>query len=241
MKKFARANQGTCSNQVAIVKPGQHIEKNQVLADGPAMDNGDLALGQNVTIAFMTWHGYNYEDAVIMSERLVKDDVYTTLHIEEYTIDRRTTKLGSEYFTAEVPSAQEEHKRFLDKRGIVVPGAEVKEGDILVGKTTPKAISEPTPEEKLLHSIFSDKAREGRDASLRVPHGGSGIVLDVKVFSRKMVMNSHQMSLKLLKFMSSKREKFLKVIRCLDVMVIRVLFPEFYLLKICHSYQMVLQ
>ena len=185
LKKFARANQGTCSNQVAIVKPGQHIEKNQVLADGPAMDNGDLALGQNVTIAFMTWHGYNYEDAVIMSERLVKDDVYTTLHIEEYTIDRRTTKLGSEYFTAEVPSAQEEHKRFLDKRGIVVPGAEVKEGDILVGKTTPKAISEPTPEEKLLHSIFSDKAREGRDASLRVPHGGSGIVLDVKVFSRK--------------------------------------------------------
>ncbi|HBD05813.1 MAG TPA: DNA-directed RNA polymerase subunit beta [Firmicutes bacterium] len=184
LKKFARANQGTCINQKAIVKLNQEVKAGQILADGPAMENGDLALGQNVTIAFMTWNGYNYEDAVIMSERLVKDDVYTTLHIEEYSIDRRTTRLGDETFTPEVPNASEELKRFLDKRGIITIGAEVKEGDILVGKTTPKAISEPSPEEKLLQAIFSEKTKEGRDSSLRVPHGGSGIVLDVKVYSR---------------------------------------------------------
>lgn len=185
LKKFARANQGTCINQNSIVKIGDRIEAGQVIADGPAMDHGDLALGQNVTIAFMTWNGYNYEDAVIMSERLVKDDVYTTLHIEEYSIDRRSTKLGDEDFTIDVPNVADEAKRYLDLRGIIIPGAEVKEGDILVGKTTPKATSEPSPEERLLMSIFNDKTKEGRDASLRVPHGGAGIVLDVKTFSRK--------------------------------------------------------
>ncbi len=185
LKKFTRANQGTCINQKPIVSLNQSVKAGQILADGPAMDNGDLALGQNVTIAFMTWNGYNYEDAVIMSERLVKDDVYTTLHIEEYSLDRRTTKLGEEVFTAEVPNAPEELKRFLDKDGIIIPGAEVKEGDILVGKTTPKAGSEPSPEEKLLQAVFNDKPKDGRDTSLKVPHGGSGIVLDVKRFSRE--------------------------------------------------------
>jgi DNA-directed RNA polymerase subunit beta len=149
------------------------------------MQNGDLALGQNVTIAFMTWNGYNYEDAVIMSERLVKDDSYTSIHIEKYECECRETKLGAEEITREVPNISEEAKAFLDERGIVVPGAEVKEGDILVGKITPKGVTEPTPEEKLLMAIFSEKTKEGKDTSLRVSHGGAGIVLDVKIFTRK--------------------------------------------------------
>ena len=149
------------------------------------MENGDLALGQNVTIAFMTWNGYNNEDAVIMSERLVKDDSYTSIHIEKYELECRETKLGAEEITRDVPNVSEEAKAFLDERGIVVPGAEVKEGDILVGKITPKGVTEPTPEEKLLMAIFSEKTKEGKDSSLRVSHGGAGIVLDVKIFSRK--------------------------------------------------------
>ena len=185
LKKFAKANQGTCINQTPIVKKGQVIHTDEIIADGPAMDHGDLALGQNVTIAFMTWNGYNYEDAIIMSERLVKEDVYTTIHIEEYSLDRRSTKLGDEEYTRDVPNISEEAKLYLDSRGIIVPGAEVKEGDILVGKVTPKGVTEPTPEEKLLMSIFNEKTKEGKDSSLRVPHGGAGIVLDVKVFSRK--------------------------------------------------------
>lgn len=184
LKKFARANQGTCINQTPIVRRGQAVKADEIIADGPAMEHGDLALGQNVTIAFMTWNGYNYEDAVIMSERLVKEDVYTTIHIEEYSLDRRTTKLGEEEFTRDVPNISEDAKLYLDERGIVVPGAEVKEGDILIGKVTPKGQTEPTPEEKLLMSIFAEKTKEGKDSSLRVPHGGAGIVLDVKIFSR---------------------------------------------------------
>ncbi|NCA95496.1 MAG: DNA-directed RNA polymerase subunit beta, partial [Methanomicrobia archaeon] len=185
LQKFARSNQGTCINQVAVVKVGQQIKAGDILADGPAMQNGDLALGQNVTIAFMTWNGYNYEDAVIMSERLVKDDSYTSIHIEKYELECRETKLGAEEITRDVPNVSEEAKAFLDERGIVVPGAEVKEGDILVGKITPKGVTEPTPEEKLLMAIFSEKTKEGKDSSLRVSHGGAGIVLDVKIFSRK--------------------------------------------------------
>ncbi len=184
LQKFARSNQGTCINQNPIVKVGDEISVGQVLADGPAMENGDLALGQNVTIAFMTWNGYNYEDAVIMSERLVKDDVYTSIHIEEYNLECRDTKLGNEEITRDVPNVNEEAKSFLDVRGIIIPGAEVKEGDILVGKITPKGQTEPTPEEKLLQAIFADKTKDGKDTSLRVPHGGAGIVLDVKIFSR---------------------------------------------------------
>ena len=185
LQKFGRSNQGTCMNQKPIVKVGQQVKTGDVIADGPAMDNGDLALGQNVTIAFMTWNGYNYEDAVIMSERLVKDDVYTTIHIEEYDLECRDTKLGVEEITRDVPNINEDAKAFLDERGIIIPGAEVKEGDILVGKVTPKGQTEPTPEEKLLMAIFAEKTKDGKDSSLRVPHGGAGIVLDVKTFSRK--------------------------------------------------------
>ena len=185
LQKFNRSNQGTCINQVSIVKPGQKVLAGQILADGPAMDNGDLALGQNVTIAFMTWNGYNFEDAVIMSERLVKEDVYTSIHIEEHTLECRATKLGNEEITRDIPSTNEEAKAYLDERGIIIPGAEVKEGDILVGKVTPKGVTEPTSEEKLLRAIFSEKTKEGKDSSLRVSHGGAGIVLDVKIFSRE--------------------------------------------------------
>ena len=186
LQKFERSNQGTCINQTSIVKVGQKVKKGQIIADGPAMDQGDLALGQNVTIAFMTWNGYNYEDAVIMSERLVKDDVYTSIHIEKYELECRSIpKLGDEEITRDIPNVSEAAKANLDERGIIVPGAEVKEGDILVGKVTPRGQSEPTPEGKLLMAIFGEKTNEGKDASLRVPHGGAGIVLDVKIFKRE--------------------------------------------------------
>ena len=184
LSKFERSNQGTSINHTPIVEMGQKIKKDQIIADGPAMQDGELALGQNVTIAFMTWSGYNYEDAVIMSERLVKDDVYTSIHIEEYNVECRDTKLGVEEITRDIPNVSEEAKANLDIHGIIIPGAEVKEGDILVGKVTPKGQTEPSPEEKLLLSIFGDKIKEGKDNSMRIPHGGAGIVLDVKIFSR---------------------------------------------------------
>ncbi len=185
LHKFERSNQGTCINTKPIVQLGQRVHKNEIIADGPAMKDGELALGQNVTVAFMTWQGYNFEDAVIMSERMVKDDVYTSIHIEEYSIECRKTKLGDEEITRDIPGASRASKAHLDERGIVVPGSEVKEGDILVGKITPKGQVEPTPEEKLLMAIFGDKTKEGKDNSLKVPHGGAGTVLDVKVFSRE--------------------------------------------------------
>ena len=185
LQKFQRSNQGTCINQKAIVKVGDKVKPGDILADGPSMENGDLALGQNVTIAFMTWEGYNYEDAVIMSERLVKDDTYTTIHIEEYSVDCRDTKLGPEEITRDIPNVSEEARAYLDENGIILKGAEVKEGDILVGKTTPKGQSEPTPEEKLLMAIFAEKTKDTKDTSLRVPHGGAGIVLDVKVQTKE--------------------------------------------------------
>ena len=184
LQKFRRSNQGTCINQKPIVKKGEMVDRGDVLADGPAMQNGELALGQNVTIAFMTWYGYNYEDAVIMSERLVKEDVYTSIHIEEYDIEVRETKLGPEEVTRDIPNVSENACRHLDARGIVMVGAEVKEGDILVGKVTPKGQSEVSPEEKLLLAIFGEKSREVRDNSLKVPHGGSGIVQSVRIFKR---------------------------------------------------------
>ncbi len=184
--KFQRSNQGTCINQNSIVKVGQEVKAGDIIADGPAMQNGDLALGQNVTIAFMTWNGYNYEDAIVMSERLVKDDTYTTIHIERYDCEARSiSKLGDERITADIPNTSEAAKANLDSNGIVIPGSEVKEGDILVGKVTPKGIVEPTPEERLLMAIFGDKSTDGKDASLRCPHGGSGIVVDVKIISRE--------------------------------------------------------
>ncbi len=185
LQKFARSNQGTCVNQNPIVKVGDHIKPGQVIADGPAMSQGELALGQNVLVAYMTWNGYNYEDAVIMSENMVKNDTYTSIHIERYDIECRETKLGNEEITRDVPNVGEEAKAFLDERGIIIQGAEVKEGDILVGKITPKGQSEPTPEERLLMQIFAEKTRDGKDSSLRVPHGGAGIVHSVHVYSRK--------------------------------------------------------
>jgi DNA-directed RNA polymerase subunit beta len=183
--KFVRSNQGTCYNQRPIVKVGERVEKGEILADGPSMEKGELALGRNVLVAFMTWDGYNYEDAIIMSERLVKDDVYTSIHIEEYESESRDTKLGPEEITRDIPNVGEDALRNLDERGIVRIGAEVKDGDLLVGKVTPKGVTELTAEERLLHAIFGEKAREVRDTSLRVPHGGGGIVLDVKVFNRE--------------------------------------------------------
>ncbi|WJQ07268.1 DNA-directed RNA polymerase subunit beta [Geobacillus stearothermophilus] len=183
--KFVRSNQGTCYNQRPIVKKGDIVEKGEILADGPSMDKGELALGRNVLVAFMTWDGYNYEDAIIMSERLVKEDVYTSIHIEEYEAESRDTKLGPEEITRDIPNVGEDALKNLDERGIVRIGAEVKDGDLLVGKVTPKGMTELTAEERLLHAIFGEKAREVRDTSLRVPHGGGGIVLDVKVFNRE--------------------------------------------------------
>lgn len=182
LEKFRRSNAGTCINHKPIVENGEKVSVGTVLADGPSMEKGELALGQNVTIAFMTWHGYNYEDAIIMSERMVKDDVYTSIHIDEYSLECRDTKLGPEEITRDIPNVSETALRNLDSRGIIMVGAEVKEGDILVGKVTPKGQSEVSPEEKLLLAIFGEKSREVRDNSLRVPHGGAGIVRDVKVF-----------------------------------------------------------
>ncbi|TDQ34701.1 DNA-directed RNA polymerase subunit beta [Aureibacillus halotolerans] len=185
LAKFIRSNQGTCYNQRPIVAEGDHVTKGEILADGPSMDFGELALGQNILVAFMTWDGYNYEDAIIMSERLVKDDVYTSIHIEEYESEARDTKLGPEEITRDIPNVGEDALRNLDDRGIIRIGAEVHDNDLLVGKVTPKGVTELTAEERLLHAIFGEKAREVRDTSLRVPHGAGGIVLDVKIFNRE--------------------------------------------------------
>ncbi|MFC5713784.1 DNA-directed RNA polymerase subunit beta [Thalassorhabdus alkalitolerans] len=185
LSKFIRSNQGTSYNQRPIVSEGDQVVKGEVLADGPSMEKGEMALGRNVLVGFMTWDGYNYEDAIILSERLVKDDVYTSVHIEEYESEARDTKLGPEEITRDIPNVSEDALKNLDDRGIIRVGAEVKDGDILVGKVTPKGMTELTAEERLLHAIFGEKAREVRDTSLRVPHGADGIVLDVKIFNRE--------------------------------------------------------
>ncbi len=183
--KFLRSNQGTCVNQRPIVNVGDTIKKGDVLADGPSTDEGEIALGKNVLVGYMTWEGYNYEDAVLISERLVHDDVYTSIHIEEYETEARDTKLGAEEITRDIPNVGEDALKDLDERGIIRIGAEVHPGDILVGKVTPKGETELTAEERLLRAIFGEKAREVRDTSLRVPHGESGIIVDVKVFTRE--------------------------------------------------------
>ena len=183
--KFRRSNSGTSYNQRPLVQLHERVAKGDILADGPSMEGGELALGQNVLVAFMTWEGYNYEDAVIMSRRLVKDDVYTSVHIEEYESEARDTKLGPEEITREIPNVGEDALKNLDEMGIIRIGAEVKDGDLLVGKVTPKGVTELSAEERLLHAIFGEKAREVRDTSLRVPHGGGGIVHDVKIFIRE--------------------------------------------------------
>ena len=183
--KFKRSNQGTCINQRPIVSEGEIVEKGQTIADGPSTDQGELALGRNVLVGFMSWEGYNYEDAILISEKLVKDDVFTSIHIEEYESEARDTKLGPEEITRDIPNVGEDALKDLDERGIIRIGAEVRAGDILVGKVTPKGETELTAEERLLRAIFGEKAREVRDTSLKVPHGESGIVVDVKVFSRE--------------------------------------------------------
>lgn len=183
--KYIRSNQGTCINQRPIVRKGEVLEKGDVIADGPSTDTGEIALGKNILIGFMTWEGYNYEDAILISEKLVKDDVFTSIHIEEYEAESRDTKLGPEEITRDIPNVSEESLKDLDDRGIIRIGAEVRSGDILVGKVTPKGETELTAEERLLRAIFGEKAREVRDTSLRVPHGESGIIVDVKVFTRE--------------------------------------------------------
>ena len=189
--KFMRSNQGTCINQRPIVDEGQTVEANEVIADGPANSNGEISLGKNALIGFMTWEGYNYEDAVLINEKLVRNDVYTSIHIEEYELESRDTKLGPEEITRDIPNVGEDALANLDEDGIIRVGAEVHSGDILVGKVTPKGETELTAEERLLRAIFGEKAREVRDTSLRVPHGEYGIVVDVEVFTRE---NSDELS-----------------------------------------------
>ena len=183
--KFKRSNQGTCINQRPIVSHGEHVDEGEVIADGPSTDLGEIALGKNLLIGFMTWEGYNYEDAIILNERLLMDDVLTSLHIEEYEAEARDTKLGPEEITRDIPNVGEDALKDLDEEGIIRIGAEVDSSDILVGKVTPKGETELTAEERLLRAIFGEKAREVRDTSLRVPHGETGIVVDVKIFSRE--------------------------------------------------------
>ncbi|MEY2567936.1 MAG: DNA-directed polymerase subunit beta, partial [Actinomycetota bacterium] len=184
LKKFVRSNQGTCINQRPTVEEGARVEAGQVIADGPCTDNGEMALGKNLLVAFMPWEGHNYEDAIILSQRLVQDDVLSSIHIEEHEVDARDTKLGPEEITRDIPNVSEEVLADLDERGIIRIGADVVAGDILVGKVTPKGETELTPEERLLRAIFGEKAREVRDTSLKVPHGESGKIIGVRVFSR---------------------------------------------------------
>ena len=190
LSKFRRSNQNTCINHRTLVAEGQSVETGDLLADGPSTHNGELALGKNLLVAFMPWEGYNYEDAIILSERLVRDDVLTSIHIEEHEVDARDTKLGAEEITRDIPNLSEEILADLDERGIIRVGAEVEPGDVLVGKVTPKGETEQTPEERLLRAIFGEKAREVRDTSLKVPHGEYGKVIDVRVFSRE---ESHEL------------------------------------------------
>src|ERR1700678_2441453 len=190
LSKFRRSNQNTCINHRTLVTEGQTVTRGDLIADGPSTHNGELALGKNLLVAFMPWEGYNYEDAIILSERLVRDDVLTSIHIEEHEVDARDTKLGAEEITRDIPNLSEEILADLDDRSIIRVGAEVEPGDVLVGKVTPKGETEQTPEERLLRAIFGEKAREVRDTSLKVPHGESGKVIDVKVFSRE---DSHEL------------------------------------------------
>ncbi len=183
--KFARSNQGTCINQRPIVNAGDRVEKGDVMADGPSTSNGEISLGKNILVGYMNWEGYNYEDAILLNERLVMEDVFTSLHVEEYECDARDTKLGPEEITRDIPGVGDDALKYLDERGIIMVGAEVTAGDILVGKVTPKGETELTAEERLLRAIFGEKAREVRDTSLKVPHGESGIIVDVKVFTRE--------------------------------------------------------
>ena len=206
--KFRRSNQNTCTNQRPIVREGDYVTKGQVIADGPSTDHGELALGRNILVAFMPWRGYNFEDAILVSERLVKEDLYTSIHIEEFEIEARDTKLGPEEITRDIPNVSEEFLEKLDDCGIIKIGSYLKPGDILVGKVTPKGETQLTPEEKLLRAIFGEKAGEWRDASLITPPGIEGIVVDVKIFSRKGV-EKDQRSREIEQMMVSRMDKTL--------------------------------
>ena len=183
--KFSRSNQGTCINQRPVVGAGERVAKGDVIADGPSTSHGEISLGKNILVGYMNWEGYNYEDAILLNERLVMEDVFTSIHVEEYECDARDTKLGPEEITRDIPGVGDDALKFLDERGIISVGAEVRSGDILVGKVTPKGETDLTAEERLLRAIFGEKAREVRDTSLKVPHGESGIIVDVKVFTRE--------------------------------------------------------
>src|SRR6202007_781448 len=185
LRKYMRSNAGTCMNQKPLVKKGQKVHKGQVIADGPCTDAGELALGRNVLVAFMPWNGYNFEDAILISEKIVKEDIYTYIHIEEFEISPRDTKLGPQEITRDIPNVGDEALKNLGPDGVVRIGAEVKPGDILVGKITPKSETELAPEERLLRAIFGEKAADVKDTSLKVPSGTYGIVMDVKVSSKK--------------------------------------------------------
>jgi len=185
LNKFQRSNQNTAYNQTPIVRPGDRVKEGDVIADGPSTDRGELALGQNVIVAFMPWGGYNFEDSILLSERIAKDDVYTSVHIEEFECVARDTKLGKEEITRDIPNVGEEALKDLDESGIVRIGAEVSSSDVLVGKITPKGETQLSPEEKLLRAIFGEKAGDVRDTSLKVPPGVTGIVIDARVFARK--------------------------------------------------------
>src|SRR5512144_613685 len=185
--KYQRSNQSTCINQRPLVKVGDIVKKGDIIADGPSTDLGELALGRNVLVAFMPWNGYNFEDSILLSERIVKDDVFTSIHIEEFEVMARDTKLGPEEITRDIPNVSEEALKNLDEAGIVYIGAEVNPGDILVGKVTPKGESPMTPEEMLLRAIFGEKAADVRDTSLRLPPGVTGTIVEVRVFSRRGV------------------------------------------------------
>jgi DNA-directed RNA polymerase beta subunit len=192
LRKFQRSNQNTCINQRPLVTMGQRVEAGDILADGPSTHRGELALGRNVLVAFMSWGGYNFEDSILISERIVRDDVFTSIHIEEFEVMARDTKLGPESITRDIPNVGEEALRNLDEAGIVYIGAEVKAGDILVGKVTPKGETPMTPEEKLLRAIFGEKAADVRDTSLKVPPGVTGTVVEVRVFSRRGIDNAQR-------------------------------------------------
>ena len=229
LTKFSRSNQSNCYNQRPIVFKDERVEAGQVLADGPSTKNGEIALGKNPLIGFMTWEGYNYEDAVLLSERLVQEDVYTSIHIEEYAAESRDTKLGPEEITRDVPGVGDEALKDLDDRGIIRIGAEVRAGDILVGKVTPKGETELTSEERLLRAIFGEKAREVRDTSLKLPHGAYGIVVDTKVFNRQ---NSDELAPgvnQVVRIYIAQKRRSLSAIRWQVVTETRVLSPEFFL------------
>ena len=237
--KFKRTNAGTCANQRPIVDKGEIVFKNQVIADGPSTDLGEIALGKNIRMGFITWEGYNYEDAMLISEELVREDVFTSMHIEEYECEARDTKLGPEEITRDIPNVSDDALKDVDDRGIIRIGAEVRSGDILVGKVTPKGETELTAEERLLRAIFGEKAREVRDTSLRVPHGEAGIIVDIKVFTRENGDELNPGVNELVRCYIAQKRKISLEIRWPDVMVIKGLSQEYYQKKICHSYQMV--